>query len=212
MMQGLIGKKVGMTRLLDKESGHAIPVTVIKTATNIVHQIKTEKNDGYTAAQLGFDSCPEKKVKKALQGHFKKHGSAATRVIKEFVMDESDAELKPGQTIGIEVFENIKYVDVTGTSKGRGFTGTIKRHNFQRGRETHGNTNHRERGSLGAGTYPARVFPGVKMAGQYGSEKTTIKGLELVGTDKENGLLYIKGAIPGANKGVVVIRKNNSKK
>ncbi|MBD3322918.1 MAG: 50S ribosomal protein L3 [Chitinivibrionales bacterium] len=212
MMQGLIGKKIGMTRLLDKETGEAVPVTIVQTGTNVVHQIKTVDNDGYSAAQLGFGHSSEKKAGKPRMGHFKKHNSAATLIFREFSMDDGDAELQPGQSIGVETFENVKFVDVTGTSKGRGFAGTVKRHNFQRGRETHGNTNHRERGSLGAGTYPARVFPGVKMAGQYGNAKTTIKGIQLVGLDKENGLLYIKGAIPGATKGVVIVRKNRSKK
>lgn len=211
-MQGLVGKKIGMTRIFNKESGQVIPVTVVQTGTNIVHQVKTVERDGYSAVQLGFDMVSEKKVQKPLAGHFKKHNSVPTRVIKEFELDSSDEELNPGQKVGVEVLDGVRYVDVVGTSKGRGFTGTIKRYNFQRGRETHGNTNHRERGSLGAGTYPARVFPGVRMAGQHGNARVTAKGIEIVQVDNDNGLIYLKGAIPGSNRGIVYLKKNLIKK
>lgn len=210
-MQGLIGRKIGMTRLFDKESGAQVPITVIQAAPNVVHQIKTLERDGYRAVQLGFDICPEGKANKPLQGHFARHKSVSTRVVREFRLDSDDEKLEEGQKIGVEVLEGIKYVDVTGTSKGRGFAGTVKRHGFQLGRATHGNTNHRERGSIGASAYPARVLPGLKMAGQYGNARKTVKGLELVGVEKEAGLVYVKGAIPGRNKGVVFIRKNTVK-
>jgi large subunit ribosomal protein L3 len=210
-MQGLIGRKIGMTRLFDKETGEIVPVSVIETGTNVVHQIKTTEKEGYSAAQLGFGARSEKRVSKPALGHFKKLGTSATRVVKEFKLDPEDTELKSGQRIGVEVFENIKFVDVTGTSKGHGFTGTIKKYNFKRGRMTHGNTNRRERGSSGSNTYPARVFPGLKMAGQDGNEQVTARNLRLVGTDKDAGLLLVRGAIPGPSKGYVFVKKSPGK-
>ncbi len=210
-MQGLIGKKIGMTRFFDSESGQAIPVTVIQAGPNVVHQLKTNQRDGYDAVQLGFGLCTESKVSKPLSGHFKKHGSEPTRIVKEFKLDKENGEVKEGEKVGVEVFEGVRFVDVTGTTKGRGYAGTIKKYHFGRGRETHGNKNHRERGSLGAGTYPGRVFPGLKMAGQMGACRVTTRGLEVVGIDKEAGLIYIKGAVPGAGSGTVFLRKNNKK-
>ncbi len=210
-MQGLIGKKIGMTQIFDEETGQVIPVTIVKTGTNIVQQVKTVENDGYQAVQLGFDVCSEKKVNKPVLGHLKKHKSEPTRITKEFKLDSSDENLENGSKVGTEVFENVRYVDVIGTSKGRGFSGTVKRHGFHIGRATHGNMNKRARGSLGAGTYPGRVFPGLKMAGQYGNRSTTTKGIEIVGLDPEGGLIYLKGGIPGKNKGIVYLLKNNTK-
>jgi large subunit ribosomal protein L3 len=205
-MQGLIGRKIGMTRVFDKSSGKDVPITVIQTGTNVVHQVKTVEKDGYGAVQLGFDIVAEQRVTKPLAGHFRKHGSSPTRVVKEFNLDAGDNPA-PGQKIGLEVFDNVKFVDVVGVSKGRGFSGCIKRHNFQRGRETHGNTNHREHGSVGSNTFPARVFPGLRMAGQYGNEKSTMRGLAVMGMEKESGLIYVKGAVPGYNKGIVLVKK-----
>ena len=207
-MQCLIGKKIGMTRIFD-EDGKMISVTVVQTGKNIVHQVKTDANDGYRAVQLGFDEVAEKKVNKPELGHFRKLGSTPTRIVKEFALESSEQEPQPGQRIGAEALEGVKFVDVTGISKGRGHTGTIKRYNFQRGRETHGNTNVRERGSAGANSYPARVFPGLKMSGQYGNAQVTVKRLEVVTIDKENDIVFIRGAIPGRNKGIVYIKKTN---
>lgn len=209
-MQGLIGQKIGMTRVFDKDSGQMVPVTVIHTGSNLVHQVKTVEKDGYSAAQLGFGEVAERKLNKPRLGHLKKFGGATTKVLREFDLDGS--EVQAGQKIGVEIFEDVSFVDVTGTSKGRGFSGTIRRHNFQRGRETHGNTNHRAPGSIGACSYPARVFPGQKMAGQYGNAKVTKKRLKLVGVDKEAGVLLVHGAVPGRTNGVVFIRKNSGKK
>jgi large subunit ribosomal protein L3 len=130
------------------------------------------------------------------------------KVLKEFEMDcAEDASLKPGQALGAEVFENVKFVNATGTSKGRGHAGTIKKYNFQRGRESHGNTNHRERGSSGAGSYPARVMPGLKMSGHMGACKVTTRRLEVIGIDKEMGLVFVKGSVPGPRTGIVYLRK-----
>ena len=210
-MQGLIGRKIGMTRIFNKEWGFVIPITIIHTGTNIVQQIKTVEKDGYRAVQLGFEVCSEKKVKKPNLGHMKKHNSEPTKITKEFDLDSSDEDIKSGQRIGVELFESVKYVDVIGTTKGRGFSGTVKKYGFHIGRKTHGNTNRRARGSLGAGTYPGRVFPGLKMAGQYGNRRVTKKGLEIIDIDKEAGLLYVKGCIPGRTKSIVFIRKNSVK-
>jgi large subunit ribosomal protein L3 len=208
-MQCLIGRKIGMTRLFD-DAGKSVSVTVIQTGKNVVHQIKTAENDGYQAVQLGFEEVNEKKVNKPELGHFKKLGTMPTRVIKEFLLDdESKGAFTPGQQVGIELLEDVKFVDVTGISKGRGHAGTIKRHNFTRGRKTHGNTNVRERGSAGACSYPARVFPGLKMSGHYGAEQVTVKHLEVVSIDKENDLVFLRGGVPGRNQGIVFIRKTN---
>ena len=209
-MKAILGKKVGMTRMFN-EAGRAISVTVIQAGDNIVHQLKTSKKDGYSAVQLGFDEVAERKMTKPLLGHLKKNGAVLSRVIKEFKLDSAEEELKPGQRVGIEVLENIKFVDVTGITKGRGHAGTIKKYNFQRGRESHGNTNARERGSVGANSYPARIFPGLKMSGQYGNAQRTVKKLEVVGLDKDAGLVFVKGAIPGRTSGYVYIKKNGSR-
>jgi large subunit ribosomal protein L3 len=208
-MKGLIGKKIGMSRIFS-ETGERIPVTVIKVDKNYIHQVKSREKDGYDAVQMGFDVVPEKKVSRPLAGHVAKHNSVPTRVIKEFKIGPDDEAIEAGQAVGVEALENVKYVDITGTSKGRGFTGTIKKYNFARGRETHGNKNHREHGSIGASAYPARVFPGQKMAGQYGSQRVTIKKLEIVKIDKEEGLVLVKGSVPGKNKGIVFLRKNTA--
>ena len=137
-----------MTRIFDKETGEHIPITIVKTGANVVHQVKTDEKDGYRAVQLGFEPCSENRLSKPVLGHLKRHGQVPTRVVKEFELD-ADEQVEAGQKIGVEMFEDVKYVDVVGTTKGRGFSGTIKRHHFRSGRETHGNTNHREHGSTG---------------------------------------------------------------
>jgi large subunit ribosomal protein L3 len=210
-MQGLIGKKVGMTQIFNKESGKVTPITIIQTATNVVCQVKGLQSDGYRSVQLAFDACPEKKLTKPLLGHFKKHAATPSRVLKEFKLDSADEQLTPGQSVGVEMFENVKFVDVTGISKGRGFAGGIKRHNFKRGRETHGCKAHRQRGSMGANTTPGRVIPGLRMEGHMGAAQVTSKKLEVMGVDKEAGLVLVKGAVPGPSKGVVYIKKNSTK-
>ena len=206
-MQGIIGRKVGMTRLFEKESGHALAVTVIQAANNVVHQVKTKERDGYSAVQIGFDPIPEKKVTKPLLGHFKKLNTTPTRIIREFKTDGSDETITPGMTIGVEALENVKFVDLIGISKGRGHAGTIKRYHFMRGRKSHGNTNVRERGSMGSNTYPAHVWPGLRMDGHLGAARITVKNVPVVGIDKEAGLVFVNGSVPGPNKGIVIIRK-----
>jgi large subunit ribosomal protein L3 len=205
-MQGLIGKKVGMTRIFN-EDGKSISVTIIQTLKNVVHQVKTIEKDGYSAVQLGFGVVAESKVNKPSLGHFKKQGSAPTTVIKEFKLDSADEKIEPGSSVGVEIFENSKHVDVIGVSKGRGFAGTIKRHHFMRGRKTHGSGCTRERGSMGSNTYPAHVWPGLRMSGHLGASQVTTKNIEVVGLDKDAGLVFLKGAVPGPTKGIVVIRK-----
>lgn len=209
-MQGLIGKKIGMTRIFN-DTGKVDSVTVIKADKNFVQQVKTVEKDGYSSVQLGFEEMSEKRVNKPLLGHFKKNGSNPVKVIKEFKLDSTDESLTPGQVVGVEILEETKFVDIVGINKGRGHTGTIKKYNFQRGRKTHGNTCYRERGSVGACSYPARVFPGLKMSGHWGNERVTVKRLEIVGIDKEAGLIFVKGSVPGKNEGIVYIKKNKSR-
>ena len=206
-MQGIIGKKIGMTKMFSTNVGKSVPITVIQAGGNVVHQIKTKENDGYSAVQLGFDMVADKKVTKPLLGHFKKNASSPTRVIKEFQLDSADEKLEPGQKIGVEVLENIKFVNVVGTTKGRGFSGGIKRHNFHRGPAAHGSKSIRVRGSSGANTTPGSVKKGLKMEGHYGAAQRTTRNLEVMALDKENGLVMIKGAVPGPNKGIVYISK-----
>jgi large subunit ribosomal protein L3 len=211
-MQGLIGKKIGMTQIFNKESGKVIPISIVQTGVNVVCQVKKVEPDGYRAVQLGFEARPDKKMTKALLGHFKKHNAAPSRIVKEFKLDTADEQLTPGQTIGVELFDNVALVDVTGISKGRGFAGGVKRYNFHRGRETHGCKAHRIRGSSGSNTTPGRVVPGLRMEGHMGAGQVTMRNLELAGVDKEAGIVLIKGAIPGPNKGIVFIKKKTLKK
>jgi len=209
-MKTLIAKKLGMTRVYDKTTGNIVPVTIIQAQSNTIHQVKTEDKDGYHAIQLGFDPIRDKLVTTPLKGHFKKCNTSPTRYIKEFRIDE-DEKFESGQTLGVEIFEGVKFVDIIGKTKGRGFSGAIKRHNFQRGRMSHGNTNRREIGSMGSNTFPAHVFPGKRMPGRYGNEQVTIKGLTIVEIKKEDGIILLKGAIPGPTNGIVFIRQNQTK-
>lgn len=205
-MQGLIGKKIGMTRLFN-DAGRAVAVTVIQAGNNVVEQVKTADKDGYSAVQLGFEPVADRKVTMPELGHFKKLGTAPMKILKEFKLDSAEEALAAGQVVGVEVFENVKFVNVTGISKGRGHAGTIKKYNFQRGRESHGNTNVRERGSAGANSYPARVMPGLKMSGHMGAAQVTTRRLEVVGIDKEAGLVFVKGSVPGHKTGFVFLKK-----
>lgn len=208
-MQGLIGRKVGMTRIFKQETGQVIPVTIIKTGVNKVIQVKTQQRDGYSAVQLGFEVVPEQKLNQPVNGHLKKHNCEPMRKIKEFNLDSPDENLEMGQSVGAEMFNAVQYVDVTGISKGRGYAGTVKRHGFHIGRMTHGNKNKREPGSIGCNTYPARVFPGKKMAGQYGNRQVTSKNLEVVGLDANLGIIYLKGCVPGRKNGIVFVKKSS---
>lgn len=205
-MTGIIGKKIGMSRFF-REDGTVVPVTLVASGPCSIIQIKTKEKDGYNAVQVGFDSVKEKNLSKALAGHFKKSNTKPSRVVKEFRTDEVEG-LETGKDITVEVFENIKKLDVVGISKGHGFSGTVKRYGFGRGRESHGNTNHRAPGSIGGHSYPARVWPGQKLPGQYGNKRITVKNVELVNVDKEKNMLVIKGGLPGPNGGYLMIKKS----
>ena len=205
MKKGIIGKKIGMTQIFD-EKGNVVPVTVVEAGPCVVSMKKTVESDGYTAVQLGFGDMKAHKVTKPMQGHFKKADVAPKKVLKEFRFDDCDA-YSVGDVLKADIFEAGMKVDVTGTSKGKGYAGVIKRWNFGRLKETHGSGPvARHGGSMGACSSPSRVWKGKKMAGHLGAEKVTVKNLTLVKIDAENNLIAIKGAIPGANGGYVVIR------
>ena len=205
MQKALIGKKIGMTQIFD-EKGKVVPVTVVEAGPCVVSQIKTVETDGYTAIQMGFGDIKPKHVTKPLQGHFKKADVAPKRILKEFRFDDCSA-YELGQVIKADLFEIGDKVDVTGKSKGKGYAGVIKRWNFGRLKETHGSGPvARHGGSMGACSSPSRVWKGKKMAGHLGAEKVTVQNLAVVKIDAEDNLIAIKGAIPGANGGYVVIK------
>src|SRR5512136_309716 len=202
-MAGIIGKKVGMTQLFD-DDGNVVAVTVVQAGPCPVTLVRTPDKDGYAAVQLAFEECKDKHLTKAELGHLKKAGlKHGMRHLVEF--DEL-GDLAVGDTVTVEAFEDGQSVTVTGISKGKGFQGTIKRHNFGRGPETHGSHNVRQPGSIGASAYPARVFKGMRMSGHMGSQRVTQQGLKIVRRDPENNLLLIKGSVPGAKNSVVVIK------
>jgi len=211
-MKGIIGKKVGMTQIFD-EDGQVIPVTVIQAGPCYVTQIRTEENDGYTAVQLGFEELPSKRngnsrLTKPKRGHLKRNGMDLPdlRYLREFRVRELDVE--EGQKLTIaDAFEKGERVDVVGTSKGRGFAGTVKRHGFNRQPKTHGQSD-RERapGSIGATSTPGRVFKGMRMAGRMGGERVTVQNLEVVVVDAEKHLLAVRGSVPGAKGGILLIK------
>ena len=204
MQKAIIGKKVGMTQIFD-EAGKVIPVTVVEAGPCVVIQKKTTENDGYEAVQLGFGDVTTKHVTKPMQGHFAKADVAAKKTLKEFRLDNSDA-LNVGDVVKADTFAVGDSVDVSGTSKGKGFAGAIKRHNQHRLKETHGTGPvHRQAGSMGACSSPSRIYKGKGMAGHMGAEKVTVQNLEIVKVDIENNLIAVKGAIPGPKGGIVTI-------
>ena len=204
MKKGIIGKKIGMTQIFD-ETGNMIPVTVIAAGPCVVTQKKTAENDGYDAVQLGFQDVKEKHVNKPLKGHFEKAGVALKKYLKEFRLEDCSA-LNVGDVISADTFAAGDKVDVTGITKGRGYTGAIKRWNLHKLRMTHGvGPVHRQSGSMGV-IDPARIFKNKKMAGQYGNEQVTVLNLKVVKIDSEKNLIAVKGAIPGAKDGIVFIR------
>lgn len=208
-MLGIIGKKLGMTQIF-LEDGRAIPVTAVLAGPCAIVQKKTEDNDGYTALQLGFDEKRPKRTTKPLQGHFKKANINPKRVLHEFRVNKEELDTyKPGQEITVDsILKADDYVDVTGTSKGRGFTGVMKRHKFKGGKASHGvHEYHRHAGSIGMSSNPARVLPGTKMAGQHGNQKVTVQNLKVAQVNKEKNLVFIKGAVPGATGGHLIIKK-----
>lgn len=204
MQKGIIGKKIGMTQIFD-EAGNVIPVTVVEAGPCVVVQKKTEENDGYKSVQLGFGDISPKNVNKPRQGHFKKADVALKRTLKEFRLDDTDS-VNVGDVFKADTFTVGDIVDVSGTSKGKGFQGTIKRHNQSRIKETHGSgPTHRHAGSMGANSSPSRIFKGKKLPGHMGSESVTVQNLTVVKVDVENNLIAIKGAVPGPNGGTVCI-------
>ncbi len=204
MKKGIIGKKIGMTQIFD-EVGNVIPVTVIEAGPCVVAQKKTAENDGYDAVQLGFIDAKEQNTNKPMKGHFAKAGVSAKKHLKEFRLDDCSA-LNVGDTITADTFAAGEKVDVTGITKGRGYTGAIKRWNLHMLGKTHGiGPIHRQSGSMGV-IDPAHIFKNKKMAGQYGNEQVTVLNLKVVKIDAEKNLIAIKGAIPGAKNGIVFIR------
>ncbi len=209
MTLGVIGKKLGMTTIFD-EQGLAIPVTVVKVDPIIVTQVKTVEKDGYNAIQVGTVAAKEKHLTKAQIGHLKKNKLENFRHLQEFRV-ENPSEYTVGQQIEVTVLDNVQKVDVTGKSIGKGFQGTVKRWNFGRGPMAHGSKNHREPGSIGAGTTPGRVIKGKNMAGNMGNERVTVTKLKLVKVDAENSLILIKGSVPGSEGKLVTIKPSRTK-
>lgn len=207
MSLGLVGRKVGMTRVFTDE-GESIPVTVLEITPNRVTQIKSPDTDGYSALQITHGARRASRVNKALAGHFTKAGVTAGTAIREFTVDQAALSgYAVGAEITVEIFEAGQMVDVTGTSIGKGFAGAIKRHNFSSNRASHGNSiSHNSPGSIGMAQDPGRVFPGKRMAGHLGAVKTTVQNLTVVRVDRDRNLLLIKGAVPGAKGGDVVVR------
>ncbi|QNG19635.1 50S ribosomal protein L3 [Rhodococcus triatomae] len=204
-IKGLLGTKLGMTQVFD-ENNRVVPVTVVKAGPNVVTQIRTEERDGYSAVQLAFGAIDPRKVNKPTSGQFAKAGVTPRRHIVEFrVPDTSEYEV--GQELSAEVFEDGAFVDVTGTSKGKGFAGTMKRHGFSGQGASHGaQAVHRRPGSIGGCATPGRVFKGMRMSGRMGSDRITTQNLSVYKVDAENGLLLIKGAIPGRKGGLVIVK------
>ena len=200
--RGMLGKKLGMSQVF-RQDGRVVPVTVVQAGPCTVTQVKTKDNDGYEAVQLGYVQA--KKLNRPLRGHLRRTG--LFRYLRELPVDEL-GDLQVGQEIGVDLFQTGEKVDVVGTSKGRGFQGVMKRHGFHGGPRTHGQSDRaRAPGSIGGNTYPARVFKGKKMAGQMGNVRITVKNLEVVEVDRERNLLLLKGGVPGAPNGLLMIRK-----
>jgi large subunit ribosomal protein L3 len=208
MSLGLVGRKVGMTRVF-ADDGSAIPVTVLDVGGNRVTQVKTPDNDGYAAVQVTWGKRRASRVNKAQAGHLAKAGVEAGVVLKEFKVAADDlAKFKAGDVVGADTFAVGQMVDVTGTSKGKGFSGAIKRHHFSSNRASHGNSrSHNSPGSIGMAQDPGRVFPGKRMAGQLGNVTRTTQTLKVVRVDAERGLLLVKGCVPGADGGHIVVRR-----
>jgi large subunit ribosomal protein L3 len=206
MSPGILGKKIGMTQVF-RADGQVVPVTVLKAGPCVVVQRKTPTVDGYDAVQLGLvEFVKASKTNKPMTGHFKKASADGVKFIKEVKLNGGSGDLKAGDRILVDQFKPEDKVDVIGISKGRGFASIIKRHNFRGGPGSHGSMFHRAPGSIGASSFPSRVFPGMKMAGQMGDGQVTVRNLEIVQIDAEDNILMVKGAVPGPNGGYVVVR------
>ena len=207
MIEGMIGRKVGMTQLF-LEDGTVAPVTVIEAGPCVVVQRRNATRDGYEAVQLGLvDAKAAKRANKAVRGHHEKAGVPPTRLRREFRLD-AGAELKPGDSVLVDIFEGVTKVDVIGTSKGKGFQGVMRRHNFSGGAKSHGSMFHRAPGSIGASAFPSRVFKGMRAAGHMGTDRVTVKNLKVVRIDKDRNLLMVGGAVPGPAGAAVLLRKS----
>ncbi|MBM4120244.1 MAG: 50S ribosomal protein L3 [Nitrospira sp.] len=204
MTNGLLGKKLGMTQVFD-EDGRLIPVTVIEAGPCRVSQVKTKERDGYESVQLAFGETKERKIGKAVTGHLKKAQAPASRWIKEF---KKLNDVQVGQTVKADVFQKGEWVDVEGVSKGKGFQGVMKRHNYRGGPETHGHMFHRAPGSIGSSSFPSRVWRGKSLPGHMGSVKVTVQRLQVVEARPDENLLFVSGAVPGARGGLLVVRKS----
>ena len=204
-MKSILGKKLGMTQLF-LEDGTVVPVTVVEAGPCVVTQIKTNETDGYEAVQIGFKDIREKLVSKPVAGHFKKAGVSLKRHLKEYKVDDMPS-YELGQEIKVDVFEKGDIVDVQGTSKGKGFQGTIARHGFARGPMSHGSHNKKKPGSIGACADPGKVIKGKKMPGHGGAQTVTVQNIEVVGIDADKNVLLVRGAVPGANGGLLSITK-----
>lgn len=204
-MKALITRKVGMTSTI-AEDGTVQAVTLLSASPCVITQVKTEETDGYTAVQVGFEEAKKQNVTKAQAGHFKKAGESMPKIIREFRVAELTEDLKVGEALNPEVFSVGDEIDATGTSKGKGWAGTIKRHNFHRGRKTHGGRSYRRVGSIGS-MYPQKIFKGKKMAGHMGHEQVTVKNLKIALVDTELGVIGVTGAVPGPKQGIVIIKE-----
>lgn len=205
MSPGILGKKIGMTQVFTAE-GQVVPVTLVKAGPCVVTQRKTPATDGYDAVQLGLVEYA-KKPNKPMANHLAKSGAEGVRFLHEFHLGDGAGDLKQGDRVLAEEFKPRDVVDVIGTSKGRGFAGLVKRHHFRGGPATHGSMFHRAAGSIGASSFPSRVFPGMKMAGRMGNQQVTVRNLEIVSVDAEDSVIAVKGAVPGPNGGYVMVRR-----
>ena len=207
-MSGLIGKKIGMTSIYDA-SGKVVPCTVLEAGPCVVTQVKTVETDGYSAIQLAYDEKKEKNTTKSLKGHFTKAGTTPKKILREFTRFEEGHQKSLGDVLDVTVFEEGEFVDVSGTSKGKGFQGVVKRHGFRGvGDATHGQHNRlRAPGSMGASSYPSRVFKGMRMAGQMGNAKVKVINLQIVKIVPEKNLVLVKGSVPGANGSYIIIER-----
>ncbi|MDQ3865920.1 MAG: 50S ribosomal protein L3 [Actinomycetota bacterium] len=208
-MKGIVGRKVGMTQVFDQETGRLVAVTVIEAGPCPVVSVRTRDVDGYDAVQLGYDEVPERKLTRPELGHLRKNGATPHRRLVEI---PGEHELTAGETVTVEAFEPGEKVKVSGVSIGKGFQGTVKRHNFGRGPVTHGSHNIRKPGSIGASATPSRVFKGLRMAGHMGAQKVTQVGLTVFDRVPEENLLLVKGAVPGHKNGTVVVREDRRRR
>ena len=204
-MIGLLARKIGMTQVYD-DQGRVMPVTLLAAGPCTVAQVKTPERDGYAAIQIGFGVRREKRMSKAFRGHLKKHGGlTSAKLLREIRVDDA-AAYQPGQELTVALFPVGAKVDVIGVSKGRGFAGVVRRHHFTAGRETHGVTTHKQPGSIGASAYPSRVIKGKRLPGRMGGARITVRNLDVLGVDPEQHLLWVRGSVPGAPNGIVLIR------